>query len=111
MIEVTEQNFQTSVLDSELPVLLDVWATWCGPCKAMLPRLEALASSRQDIRVAKLNADTNRDLLKTLGVSNISTLILFSEGEEIARHVGMPPFGLSEFVTLGLKEFGKKISK
>jgi thioredoxin 1 len=102
MLEVTQENFQSLVLESSVPVLLDVWATWCGPCKVMLPKIETLANSRKDILVAKVNADANRELVKSFGISSIPTLIIFSNGKEIARHVGMPQAGLDEFVNRNL---------
>ena len=103
MLEVTKENFQELVVNSSTPVLLDVWAIWCGPCKAMLPRIEALSKSRTDIVVAKVNADANREFLKEFKISSIPTLILMSNGKEIARHVGMPASGLDEFVNQALK--------
>jgi thioredoxin 2 len=88
-VELTEENFRREIERSEIPVLVDFWAPWCGPCKMMAPAFEQAAVSLEPrVRLAKLNTDEAREIAGQLGIRSIPTMILFHQGEEIARHSG-----------------------
>jgi thioredoxin 1 len=90
--EVTEANFQSEVLESQQPVLVDFWATWCGPCRMIAPIVEELANEYDGkLRVGKLDADENPNVLIEYGVMGIPTLILFKGGEPVERITGYQP--------------------
>ena len=91
-IKITEQNFDTEVLQSAMPVVVDFWADWCGPCKMLGPTVETLAE-RYDgkARVGKINVDQDPELARHFGVMSIPTLIVFKNGEEVDRSVGALP--------------------
>ena len=88
VIKVDLNNFATEVLKSEKPVLLDMYADWCGPCMMMAPEIEAYSEETDKVKVCKLNVDDATDLALTYGVMSIPTLILFDEGKEIKRTIG-----------------------
>ena len=89
MIEVTDQDFESEVLGSGLPTLVDFWAAWCGPCKMIAPVVEEIAGEYDGrLKVVKMNVDDNPMTPAKLGVMGIPTLILFSNGEEVQRLVG-----------------------
>jgi thioredoxin len=88
-IEVSDASFSTEVLSSNKPVLVDFWATWCGPCKMVAPVLEEIASERGDqLTVAKLDVDANPATARDFQVVSIPTLILFKGGQPVKRIVG-----------------------
>lgn len=83
-------NFNDEVLKSELPVMVDFWAPWCGPCKMLGPTVETLAAENADhLAVAKVNVDENQNLANQFGIRGIPTLIFFKNGAEIKRIVGV----------------------
>ena len=89
--EVSDNNFQAEVLESETPVLVDFWAPWCGPCRVIAPHLEELNEERDDIRVVKLNVDDNPQTAATYNVMSIPTLLLFKNGQVAHQIVGALP--------------------
>ena len=92
LTEVTTLEFDTMIEQSIMPVLVDVWAPWCGPCRTVAPILEQLAVDRAGtLRIAKVNADEEPALSSRLGVQGIPTLVLFNKGAEISRQVGALP--------------------
>ena len=87
-INVNYQNFQSEVLNSEKPVLLDFWAPWCGPCRMVVPVVEQIAKDREDIKVVKINVDEEQELAAQFQVSGIPTLMVMENGEIRKRSVG-----------------------
>ena len=86
---VTESDFQAEVLNSDVPVLVDFWATWCAPCKALAPKIAAVAEDyKGQARVVKLDIDKNRKIAMNYNVRSIPTLIVFKNGEAVGHAVG-----------------------
>ena len=88
---VTDQTFEQEVLKSDTPVLVDFWATWCGPCRMVAPVLEEIASEKDNVKIVKLDVDANPLTAGRFGVRAIPTLILFKDGKEAQRLVGYMP--------------------
>lgn len=91
VLHVTKENFETEVLQSEKPVLVDFWASWCGPCKMVAPVLEEIAGEITDVKIAKINVDEQPELSQKFQVMSIPTLILFKEGKVVNTTVGAQP--------------------
>ncbi len=91
-VAVTQSNFETEILQSKTPALIDFWAEWCAPCRAVGPVLDELAQNYQGkFTVGKVNVDEDPDLAAKFGVMNIPTLIFFKGGEEVDRVIGVQP--------------------
>ena len=88
-IEITDSSFTTEVTDSTVPVLVDFWAPWCGPCKMVAPVLEELAQEYAGkLKIVKLNVDQNQQVAAQFGISSIPTLIMFKNGKESGKMIG-----------------------
>ena len=88
MLEITHANFESEVVNSDKPVLLDFWAEWCGPCRMLAPTVEAIANERDDIKVGKINVDNEDRLAVSFGIDSIPTLIIVKNGEIAGKLVG-----------------------
>jgi thioredoxin len=89
--DVSDSEFQSEVLDSDKPVLVDFWAPWCGPCRVVHPVLEEMADERDDVRIVSLNVDDNQQTAASYDVLSIPTLILFKQGEVAKKVIGALP--------------------
>ena len=90
-ITITNDNFEQEVLKSDVPVLVDFWAAWCGPCKMLSPVVEQIAEEETGFKVGKIDVDDQDILAAKFRVSSIPTLIVFKNGEEVNRSVGVIP--------------------
>ena len=100
---ITTDTFDTEVLGSESPVLVDFWADWCGPCHAVAPVLDQIVEERSELRLVKVNIDEEPELARRYGVMSIPTMILFEGGEPKAAAMGAQPKSMLE-KNLGLVE-------
>lgn len=89
VITITKENFETEVLKSDKPVLVDFWAVWCGPCQMLSPIVDQIAEESNAIKVGKVNVDEQPELAQMFGVMSIPTLISFREGEVTNKSVGV----------------------
>lgn len=90
-LQITAENFEQEVLNSTKPVLVDFWASWCGPCQMLLPVIEELAGELTDVKVCKINVDEQPRLAVEYNVMNIPSLLVFKEGKVSNRTVGAIP--------------------
>lgn len=88
---LTKENFENEVLKADQTVLVDFWATWCGPCKMIAPIIEEIANERSDIKVCKVNVDEQGELSIKYGVMSIPTLMIFKNGEAVQTAIGYRP--------------------
>ena len=90
-IVITKENFDSEVLKAEGTVLVDFWATWCGPCRMLSPIVDEVASERPDVKVGKINVDEQPELAQQFGIMSIPTLLVFKNGEKVQESVGLIP--------------------
>lgn len=91
VVTITKENFEQEVLQSTKPVLLDFWASWCGPCRMLSPIVDEVAEERGDIKVGKVNVDEQPELAGQFDVMSIPTLLVFENGKLVNRAVGARP--------------------
>nr|WP_304149791.1 thioredoxin [Mitsuokella multacida] len=90
-IVITKENFDREVLKAEGTVLIDFWATWCGPCRMLSPIVDEVASEHPDVKVGKINVDEQPELAQQFGIMSIPTLLVFKNGEKVQESVGLIP--------------------
>ena len=100
VINITLENFEAEVIKSEIPVLVDFWAPWCGPCRMLSPVVDEIANEKTDIKVGKVNVDEQEELAMRFGIMSIPTLIVFKNGEAVKKTMGVQ----SKAAILGLFE-------
>lgn len=91
IVHINKENFEELVLKSNKPVLLDFWATWCGPCRMVAPILEEIAGEREDVVIGKIDVDQEMELAMQFKIVSIPTLIVMEGGQEVAKTVGYSP--------------------
>ena len=91
VLTITKENFDLEVMKSDRPVLLDFWASWCGPCRMLSPVVDEFAGEHSEVKVGKVNVDEQRELAAQFGVMSIPTLVVIKNGKETNRQVGVIP--------------------
>lgn len=91
VITITKDNFQTEVLESDKPVLLDFWAVWCGPCRMISPTINEIAEELPTVKVGKINVDEEPELAKAYNVMSIPTLVVIKNGKVVNHAIGARP--------------------
>ena len=91
VVHITKENFEEQVLNASGKVLLDFWATWCGPCRMLSPHVEAIALEHPEITVGKIDVDSEMELAVRFGIVSIPTLIVMEGGEAVAKSIGYSP--------------------
>jgi len=105
-MDVTDSSFEEEVLKSDVPVLIDFWAEWCGPCKMLTPIIEELSKSMEGkVKILKMNIDDNPDTPSTLGIRSIPTMMLFKDGKQLASKVGaLPKSSIEEWINSNIAD-------
>ena len=91
VLTITKDNFKSEVLESKIPVLLDFWASWCGPCRMMSPTVDEIAEDRTDIKVGKVNVDEQQELASAFRIMSIPTLVVIKDGKIANQATGVRP--------------------
>ncbi len=105
IVHLTDDTFDSEVLKSEKPVLLDFWAPWCGPCRMVGPILDELASEQDDVKICKINIDDHQNAATEYKVMSIPTLLVIKNGEVVGQHIGaIAKADLKDFIETSLRK-------
>lgn len=105
IVYLTDETFESEVLKSDKPVLLDFWAPWCGPCRSIGPILDELADERDDIKICKMNIDEYQVAATQWKVMSIPTLLVFKNGEMVGHHIGaLEKDDIVDFISVSLQK-------
>lgn len=91
VVTVTQDNYEKEVVNSSVPVLIDFWASWCGPCRMLSPVIEEIATEVKDKKICKVNVDEQPELARKFGVMSIPTLVVMNKGELVKKSLGVQP--------------------